>query len=433
MSEKEKLNIFWFRRDLRLEDNHGLLHALKADEKTIPIFIFDSNILDKIEDKSDKRVSFIYDNLSKLHEQLQELGSSLLVKYGKPVDIWKELIQDFDISCVYTNKDYEPYALERDRKIEQLLHKNQIEFRPYLDQCIFDVHDILKNDGKPYTVYTPYKRKWLERLGPKNLLSYNNKKFFSGFYQHKLNILKLEDIGFSYSNHGLKRKIPLKIIENYDQTRDYPYINGTSLLGAHLRFGTVSIRKCAQVAYNKNETWLSELIWREFFMQILYHFPHVQTQPFKEKYSKIKWKNNKKDFEKWKNGQTGFPLVDAGMRELNQTGHMHNRVRMLVASFLVKDLLIDWRWGEKYFASKLLDFDLSANNGNWQWAAGTGCDAAPYFRIFSPSNQIKKFDPDYKYIKKWVPEYGSEDYPEEMIDHNMAYHRAIKTYKEALS
>jgi deoxyribodipyrimidine photo-lyase len=432
--EKEMISIFWFRRDLRLEDNHGLLQALKSGFKVQPVFIFDESILEKLEDKNDKRVSFIYDALKEINEKLGEYGSSLKVYHGDITEQWERILQDFPVHGIYSNRDYEPYALSRDAKVAKIMKASGVEFKQYKDQCIFEPGEILKADGKPYTVYTPFKNKWLDKLESniKYLASFNTKKYFNKFNSSNHEILPLESLGFHYNDHGVKRVIKKKVIQSYNQTRDLPYVNGTSLMGIHLRFGTVSVRKCAKLGHLENQVWLSELVWREFFMQIMAHFPKAMKGPFKEKYSKIKWKNSKTDFEKWKNGQTGFPLVDAGMRELKETGHMHNRVRMLVASFLVKDLLIDWRWGEKYFASKLLDFELCSNNGNWQWCAGTGCDAAPYFRIFNPITQQKKFDPDFKYIKKWVKEFGTNDYPTEMIDHNMAYHRAIKTYKEAL-
>lgn len=429
------ITIFWFRRDLRLDDNHGLFQALKNNNKILPIFIFDKEILEKLKDKKDKRVYFIYNCLKDIKERLNELGSDLEVFYGTPKEVYEKIIHKYDVSNVYCNEDYEPQAIKRDKDIKKLLNTYSIDFLSFKDQCIFAKDDVLKADGKPYTVYTPFKNKWLEKLTPKDIASFDNKKFFSNFIKIKPTpMISLDEIGFNAPDSPFQdtRTIKKKIITHYDQTRDTPSIDGTSLLGTHLRFGTISPRKCAQIGYQLNNTWLSELVWREFFMQILYHFPHVTKGPFKEKYQDIKWLNSKSEFEKWCEGRTGFPIVDAGMRELNETGHMHNRVRMIAASFLVKDLLIDWRWGEKYFAQKLMDFDLSANNGNWQWVAGTGCDAAPYFRIFNPFTQQKKFDPDFTYIKKWVPEFGTDDYPEEMIDHQMAYHRAIGAYKKAV-
>lgn len=432
MKEKKEVALFWFRRDLRLKDNRGLLHALKSNYKVVPIFIFDKNILSKLKDKDDLRVSFIHDAIANLKEELRELGSDLHILYDKPESAYKVLLKDFNIKEVYTNEDYEPYAISRDKSIEKLLKKNDINFHQFKDHCIFVKDEILKEDGKPYVVYTPYKNKWLSTLGPKDIATIETHKYFSNFHQYKTTkLISIEELGFTYNEKAQDQVKTIKgrIIDNYDKDRDIPALDATSKLGIHLRFGTISPRKCAQVGYKKNDTWLSELIWREFFIQILYHFPHVVNGAFREKYNQIDWENNKKLFKKWCEGKTGYPIVDAGMRELNETGHMHNRVRMIAASFLIKDLLIDWRWGEEYFARKLNDFELASNNGNWQWVAGTGCDAAPYFRIFNPYTQQKKFDPDFEYINKWIPEYGTEDYPEEIVDHKEAYHRALNAYK----
>ncbi|WP_372652223.1 deoxyribodipyrimidine photo-lyase [Halobacteriovorax sp.] len=431
--KKNKVNIFWFRRDLRLEDNTALYHALNAEYPVIPVFIFDKNILKGLDDE-DARVTFIHDSLSKIREKLKTHQKDIHTYFDTPLDAWKEILKSYDIDCVYSNEDYEPYGISRDEKVSKLLNKNNVEFIQHKDHCIFSKNDVLKKDGKPYTVYTPYKNKWLETLTPEDFKSFSSEKMIQHFLtttQKKIH--SLEDIGFTPSKIKIpKRVIRKKILNDYHNTRDIPSVDGTSLLGIHLRFGTVSVRKLASIAFHTNKVWLSELIWREFFSQILYHFPHVQNAPFREKYEGIEWRNNKKEFKLWCEGRTGFPLVDAGMRELNATGHMHNRVRMVVASFLIKDLLIDWRWGEKYFASKLLDFELASNNGNWQWAAGTGCDAAPYFRIFNPETQLKKFDSDFKYVKKWVPEYGTQEYCSEIVDHKEAYHRAIFTYNRAV-
>lgn len=429
--EKPEISIFWFRRDLRIEDNHGLLHALKSGVPVLPIFIFDQKILSNLIDKKDKRISFIHDALKKLNIELLKVNCSLAIFNGDVLEIWKNIIKKYNVKEVFCNEDYEPYALKRDNEIKKLLNQHHIIFNAFKDQCIFAPNEILKPDSRPYLVYTPYKNKWLSKLSLDNIASYNSRKYINNFLEHKQTLVKLEDLGFEYSEYNRKRSLRKTVIQKYDNTRDLPYLDGTSLIGVHLRFGTISIRRCARLGYLENKTWLSELIWREFFMQIMAHFPKAMKISFKEKYRKINWRNNKSEFEKWKAGKTGFPLVDAGMRELNQTGHMHNRVRMVVASFLVKDLLIDWRWGERYFASKLLDYDQCSNNGNWQWCAGTGCDAAPYFRIFNPETQQKKFDPDYKYIKKWVKEFGTDQYPKQMVDHNMAYHRAIRVYKQS--
>ncbi|WP_405246787.1 cryptochrome/photolyase family protein [Cellulophaga sp. Asnod2-G02] len=434
----KKISIFWFRRDLRLEDNIGLYHALQSDYPVLPIFIFDKDILENLP-KDDARVSFIFNQLESMRNTLQKaVESSLALYHGTPQEIFKSFLDDYEVQAVYTNHDYEPYATERDTKIQDYLKDNDIEFHSYKDQVIFEKGDVLKDDGDPYVVYTPYKNKWKSIFDSKeDLKTYNTKKYFENFIAHsRLPNLSLADMGFETS----KIKVPnytasAKVIQNYEDTRNYPAIeNGTSRLGPHLRFGTVSIREITKRAISeKNEVFWSELIWREFFMQILWHFPHTTKNAFRAKYDRIEWRNNEAEFEKWKKGETGYALVDAGMRELNTTGYMHNRVRMLVASFLCKHLLIDWRWGEAYFAEKLLDFDLSANVGNWQWAAGSGVDAAPYFRIFNPMTQIDKFDKQKEYINKWVTDLQELTYPDKMVDHKMARERCLKTYKEALS
>jgi deoxyribodipyrimidine photo-lyase len=428
---REKVNIFWFRRDLRLDDNIGLYHSLRDDIPVVPIFIFDSTILEKIKDTSDKRVALLYSFVLDLKKQLNKIETDLMIIHDSPERAWSKICDQFDVQNVYFNEDYEPSAMRRDDQVQDLLGRKNINVSTYKDQCIFSKNDILKKDGTPYTVYTPYKNKWLETLTPKNIMSINCKKYFKNFKHSNFNPPPtLAELGFENMEVPLVKKyIRKKSILEYDKTRDIPALDATTRLGHHLRFGTISVRKCAQIGRELNQTWLSEIIWREFFMQIIFHFPHVIKGPFKEKYNRIKWLNKKSEFKKWCEGKTGYPLVDAGMRELNETGFMHNRVRMVTASFLIKDLLIDWRWGEKYFSEKLLDFDLSSNNGNWQWVAGTGCDSAPYFRIFNPDTQLKKFDPDFIYVKKWIPEYGSDLYPDKMIDHNFAYHRALLAYK----
>ena len=425
-----KHTFFWFRRDLRLNDNTGLQAALAANENVQTLFIFDTTILDELP-KNDSRVTFIWDRLKEINESLKEYGTSLLIKHGKPLDVWKSLIEEYDIENVYTNRDYEPQAIERDKNVRFLLESNAIAFHDYKDHVFFEKEDVLKDDRTPYTVYTPYKNKWLKKFERTNIVIPKEEPELLKHYaksQHKMP--SLESIGFERSSI----KIPsynLKGVEKYDQLRNLPAKDATTRVGHHLRFGTISVRSLIYFANRRNQTYLSEIIWRDFFTQILYHFPHVVDGPFKKKYEGIAWRNNEKEFEKWCKGETGYPMVDAGMRQLNETGFMHNRVRMVTASFLVKHLLIDWRWGEAYFAEKLLDFDLSANNGNWQWAAGTGCDAAPYFRIFNPTSQLEKFDPDLKYVKKWISNY-KEGYLERMVDHKMARQRAIDAYKTAL-
>ncbi|MBA4276672.1 deoxyribodipyrimidine photo-lyase [Flavobacterium sp.] len=427
---KQEVTIFWFRRDLRLEDNVGLFHSLQSQYLVIPLFIFDDSILDSLP-KNDARVGFIHETLSKINQKLQETGSSLLVKKGKTQTVWQELIQEFDVKEVFFNKDYEPFAIKRDLAIEELLKANKIDCFSFKDQVIFEENEIVKSDGLPYTVYTPFKNKWLEKYNATApVREYDATEKFSSFHKYDFVFPSLEEIGFEES---AIKVIPhnLKNVSTYHETRDFPALNTTSYLSPHLRFGTVSIRKLVNWAARKNQVFLSELIWREFFMQILFHFPKVVTHNFKSAYDGVQWRNDEKEFKRWCEGRTGYPMVDAGMRELNETGYMHNRVRMVVASFLCKHLLIDWKWGEAYFAEKLLDFELAANVGNWQWAAGTGCDAAPYFRVFNPEIQQKKFDEKGIYIRKWIPEFDL-GYGQPMVDHAFARDRAIATYKAGI-
>jgi deoxyribodipyrimidine photo-lyase len=435
MTNTTPITLFWFRRDLRLNDNAGLYHALKENENVLPLFIFDSNILDKLSNKSDKRVQFIHNALSTLNRELKKLGSSLLVEYGAPLEIYKQLTEKFNIKKVYTNHDYEPYALNRDKSIKEFLQNKNISFHSFKDQVIFEKTEVVKDDNLPYTVFTPYSKKWKQKLNAFYVKPYPNEKHLGRFLQNQnLQFLSLAQIGFEFVHvHTPSIQLNESVIANYAETRDIPGIDGTSKLSVHLRFGTVSIRYLVARAIQLNDKWLNELIWREFYMMILDHFPQVVNTSFKSQYEMIKWRNNVEEFEAWCKGQTGYPIVDAGMRELNETGYMHNRVRMIVASFLTKHLLIDWRWGEHYFAEKLLDFDLAANNGGWQWAAGSGCDAAPYFRVFSPYEQTKKIDAHFVYIKKWVPEFQELNYPPPVVDHKMARLRVLVVYKEALS
>ncbi len=427
---KQEVTLFWFRRDLRLEDNVGLFHSLQSQYPVIPLFIFDEAILDSLP-KNDARVGFIHETLSKINQKLRETGSSLLVKKGKTQTVWQELIQEFDVKEVFFNKDYEPFAIKRDLAIEELLKANKIYCFSFKDQVIFEENEIVKSDGLPYTVYTPFKNKWLEKYNATApVREYDATEKFSNFYKSDFVFPSLETIGFEESSIKV---IPhnLKNVSTYHETRDFPALNTTSYLSPHLRFGTVSIRKLVNWAARKNQVFLSELIWREFFMQILFSFPKVVTNNFKSAYDGIQWRNDEEDFKRWCSGTTGYPMVDAGMRELNETGYMHNRVRMVVASFLCKHLLIDWKWGEAYFAEKLLDFELAANVGNWQWAAGTGCDAAPYFRVFNPEIQLQKFDEKGIYIRKWIPEFDL-GYGKPMVDHAFARDRAIATYKAGI-
>ncbi len=427
------MTIFWFRRDLRLEDNHGLFQALSDSKNVLPIFIFDKNILEHLP-KDDARVNFIHDLLKNINDKLQENNKALAVFHGKPEEIFEKLASENNIETVYTNHDYEPYARQRDLAVFQVFKKHNIAFKTFKDQVIFEKSEVSKDDGLPYVVYTPFSRKWKDKFATVTLEHYQSESHLDKIISHKYPFLSLQDIGFEPS----KIKVPLFdvspiLIQNYEATRNFPSLNKTSFLGAYLRFGAVSIREMILKAKKEeNETFLKELIWREFFMQILWHFPHTKNDSFKAKYDKIDWNNNEDEFKKWCAGKTGYPFVDAGMRELNATGRMHNRVRMITASFLCKHLLIDWRWGESYFAEKLLDFELSSNVGNWQWAAGSGVDAAPYFRIFNPTEQVKKFDKDLQYIKKWIPEFGTEYYAKEIVEHKFARERCLRVYKEAV-
>jgi deoxyribodipyrimidine photo-lyase len=434
----KKITIFWFRRDLRLADNHGLYAALSKGEPVQAIFIFDKNILSKLADKNDARISFIHQQLLKLNAELAKLGSSLWVFYGDPLSVFKNELQakmpnNTSVGNVYANHDYEPNAIQRDAAISEWLLSQNSELLTFKDQCIFEKKEVVKDDGLPYTVFTAYKNKYYKTLTAESFKSFDSQKYFTNFYVNNgFPIPSLEEIGFEPS----EIEFPLiefeSILKEYANTRNFPSVKGTSRISVHLRFGTVSIRALAKASFGKSETWFNELVWRDFYFQILWHFPYVVNFAFKPNYNHIEWRKNEDEFEKWCNGQTGYPIVDAGMRELNATGFMHNRVRMIVASFLTKHLLISWQWGEAYFAKKLLDFELSSNNGGWQWAAGCGCDAAPYFRIFNPAEQTKKFDPKFSYIKKWVPEFQEFHYPAPIVDHKFARERCLQTYKVGL-
>jgi deoxyribodipyrimidine photo-lyase len=425
------INLFWFRRDLRLDNNTALIEALASDIPVLPVFIFDTNIVEELV-IDDARISFIYDSLASVDKELKKSGSSIYITKGDPLKIWQELITSFDINSVFINKDYEPYALQRDSVIEKLLQKNNISLKKHKDQVIFEEKEVLKTDNTAYTVFTPYKNKWLQKLFENLPLKDTDPSGLrKNFYKCSFEFPSIEKIGFKRS--ALKvRPYDLSAINEYEKYRDLPFADKTSYLSPHLRFGTVSIRALVTLAIKSNQTFLNELIWREFFMQILYIFPEIVTGNFRSKYDGIRWINREDEFTRWCIGETGYPLVDAGMRQLNATGYMHNRVRMVTAGFLCKHLLIDWRWGEAYFAEKLLDYELSSNNGNWQWAAGTGCDAAPYFRIFNPSSQQKRFDPKMEYIRKCVPDFEKSSYPKPMIDHDFARKRALETYKSGI-
>jgi deoxyribodipyrimidine photo-lyase len=423
--------IFWYRRDLRVEDNAALYYALRDHKQVLPVFIFDTVILGELNDRADRRVDFIQQSLVIVKNELEKKGSSLLVLYGDPVKIFSKLRP----YAVYANHDYEPYARERDDQVRSVLESREIPFVTFKDHVIFEKGEVIKDNGQPYTVFTPYSRKWKSTINAFLLESYPIEKHLGNLFKTKsLPIPSLEDIGFQKSDVVVpERIIKTSLIRYYDRQRDFPALQGTSRLSVHLRFGTVSIRKMASLASKISVVWLNELIWRDFYHMILWHFPQVEKRSFKPAYDHIRWRNDPQEFEAWCKGQTGYPIVDAGMRELNATGFMHNRARMITASFLTKHLLIDWRWGEAYFAEKLLDYDMAANNGGWQWASGSGCDAAPYFRIFNPELQTRKFDPEKKYIKTWVPEFDQQHYATPIVEHTLARARAIRVYKDALN
>lgn len=431
----DKINIFWFRRDLRLNDNAGLFQALSSDKKVLPLFIFDTEILDKLEDKKDKRVTFIFKAIKEIHEKLTSFKSTIDIRYGKPVEIFKQLINDYQIESVYTNHDYEPYAIQRDVEIQKLLSSAEISLRTYKDQVIFERLEVCKDDGSPYTVFTPYSKKWKKILKSSDYQPWITEDKFDQFVKKSpLKLISLKEMGFEEVDMEFPSiEIKAELIKKYQDQRDFPAVDGTSRMGVHLRFGTVSIRELVRHSMKLSETYLNELIWRDFYQMILANFPRVgRGLAFRQEYEAIPWRNNEAEFEQWCAGETGYPIVDAGMRELNNTGFMHNRVRMIVASFLTKHLLIDWKWGEAYFAEKLLDYDFASNNGGWQWAAGTGCDAAPYFRVFNPYLQTKKFDPELKYIRKWVPELETMNYPSPIVEHEFARKRVLEVYSKAL-
>jgi deoxyribodipyrimidine photo-lyase len=431
----DKVRVFWFRRDMRFEDNVGLYHALSGDFPVLPLFIFDKHILDELP-KDDARITFIHDELQKMRSYLQEHHDSSIATYhDTPENAIKQLIKDFEVEAIYTNRDYEPYAQKRDAKINALLAKNGIEFHDFKDQVIFEKTEVEKNDGGMYLVFTPYMKQWKKEFEDIDFKTYPSKDLLDKTYKNtRLPNVSLSDMGFERSSIKVpEHNLDKALLKDYEETRNIPSIEGTSRLSPYLRFGTIGYRKIIEKALSvKNETFLDELIWREFYKAILYHYPETQDRAFKPKYDRIEWRNNEEDFEKWKSGQTGYPIVDAGMRQLNETGWMHNRLRMVVGSFLCKHLLIDWRWGEAYFAEKLLDYEMSSNVGGWQWVAGSGVDAAPYFRVFNPYSQTERFDKDKKFIKKWVPEFESNKYPEPMVEHKMARERCLETYKDAV-
>ena len=433
--EKPAITVCWFRRDLRVDDNHALYNALISGYPVLPVFIFDTDILSQLEEKSDRRVNFIFQTLEAINRELKHnYQSGIQFYYGSPEKVFPEIIRNYDVKSVFCNEDYEPYAIRRDENVKAMLSKHAVSFQSNKDQVIFHKDEIMKKDGTPYTVYTPYSNVWLSLFREKGTVHYSSEQHLDNLLQFTPKNFSIERIGFIETESAISQPdIDEEVIRNYEKTRNFPYLtHGVSGMSVHLRFGTVSIRKLAVQIARLSEVYLKELIWREFFMQILYHFPHVANHSFKAKYDNISWELNEEHFGRWCEGKTGYPIVDAGMRELNSTGIMHNRVRMITASFLTKHLLIDWRWGEAYFANKLLDFDLAANNGNWQWVAGCGCDAAPYFRIFNPAEQQRKFDPEMNYVKKWVSEFGTKNYPDPIVEHTFARNRVLERFKKGL-
>jgi deoxyribodipyrimidine photo-lyase len=430
---KNPLAVFWFRRDLRLHDNHGLFKALSSGLPVLPIFIFDPEILENLEDNADARVSFIHNRLVEMSHELEKTGSGITVYYGKPPDIFRQLAEKFIIESVFTNRDYEPYAEKRDDEVAKYLIKKGISVHTYKDQVVFEKNEVVKGDGTPYTVFTPYMKKWKSLFTDDKAEGYPSEQKLDALLKPQATMPSLGAMGFAMSEiHVPNLKTDQTTISNYEAARNFPAVDGTTYAGTYLRFGLISPRELIRLGRKHSDTFWNEMIWREFFIQIIGHFPHVVHQNFNARYNHISWRNNEEEFRRWCEGRTGYPMVDAGMRQLNQTGLMHNRLRMVTASFLCKHLLIDWRWGEAYFASRLLDFELASNNGNWQWAAGTGCDAAPYFRVFNPTEQARKFDAKGQYIRKWVPEIDELHYPKPIVEHTFARNRAIKTYKEAL-
>ncbi len=432
--DKQAITIFWYRRDLRLHDNAGLYRALKSGIPVLGLFIFDKNILDDLEDKDDARVTFIYNAVNEIKTELEKHHSSLLIKYDKPENAWKEIMTSYNVAAVYTNRDYEPYAKQRDGELGKFFEEQGIEFKTFKDQIIFEREEVVKDDKKPYTIFTPYKKRWLKTLKPFYCKPYPTEKYFKALYKTKtLPQISLKQMGFVKSELEFPKTEYEDIIDDYAKNRNFPAKKGTSHIGLHLRFGTISIRDCVKASLKREQTWLGELIWREFYMMSLDFFPQTIDTAYRPAYDHINWRNNETEFKVWCAGKTGYPLVDAGMRELNATGFMHNRVRMVTASFLIKHLLIDWRWGEHYFARLLLDYEASTNVGSWQWVAGSGTDVMPYFRIFNPDAQLKKFDPEFVYVKQWLPEFGTDKYPEPIIDNQEARIRCLKVYKEAVA
>ncbi len=465
-------SLCWIRRDLRLSDHRALYEACRASQRVSVVFVFDETILKKLRDRDDRRVSFIHQCLEEIDKKLRDKGSALIQVKGDPCVEIPELVGKLGVDAVFCNRDYEPTAKERDELVGDRLKGMGVSFQSFKDQVVFERLEITTQAGHPFRVFTPYKNAWLKKVTDEDYREYRpNLKKLSPLKNIK-NFIKrfdLQSIGFEEASlwvepgeqEGGKRfRRFLKCMERYDDSRDFPAMEGTSGLSVHLRFGTVSIRKLVRVAMEQDskgaKVWLSELIWREFYQMILDRYPRVVDQTFIPKFNQIKWPGGDRYFKAWCMGETGYPLVDAAMRQFNTTGWMHNRLRMVVASFLVKDLLVDWRKGEAYFARHLLDFDLAANNGGWQWCASTGCDAQPWFRIFNPVTQSQRFDPEGKFIRANVPELASysnkdihfpskasketqlragcligKDYPEPLVDHSTQRLKALELYKNS--
>ena len=429
------LSVFWFRRDLRLHDNHGFFQALKKSKSVLPVFIFDINILGEL-NENDRRVSLLFDRLKELNTELAKHGKKIHVYYGDPKSIFNELFDKLPYDAIFTNTDYEPYATKRDKSVRLSLNQKKVKFRSYKDQVIFEKDEILTDSGKVYGVYTYYMKKWKAQFRASM-----TQPFPSDTLLHKCKnsdvlpcVEQIGDIGFKHTEYILHQpNLTYRSLLDYEQSRDNPTMDGTSNASVHLRFGFLSIREVVNIAFQYSETFLNELIWRSFFTQIIWNYPRVVDSCFKQKYNNIKW-NNIDLFINWKYGETGFPIVDAGMRQLFETGYMHNRVRMITASFLVKNLGIDWRLGEAYFASTLMDYDLASNNGNWQWVAGTGCDSAPYFRVFNPNTQQERYDPKLIYCRKWIKELEENGRYRisEIVDAKKSRLDAIDRYKQCV-
>ena len=422
MAYQHSKSLCWFRRDLRIVDHAALYHALKDSGKVYCVFVFDTDILSHLTDKADRRVDFIWQSVRELQQSLEKLGGGLIIRHGSALVEVPALVVELGVDALYVNQDYEPDAMGRDDMVKRMLQQQDVVCHSYKDHVIFEKNEVLTQSGGAYNVFTPYKKAWLKKLETFFVKAYPVEKHAAALAAQSSPLPSLKELGF----HRTELKLAAGMsgaqllfesfsqrIVHYHEWRDFPSAQGPSYLSVHLRFGTISIRELVRFALSQPgpgaQTWLSELIWRDFYQMLLYHYPNVVGHAFKEKYDKIKWPGSESHFLAWCSGQTGYPLVDAAMRQLNQTGYMHNRLRMVSASFLVKDLQIDWKKGEEYFAQKLLDYDLAANNGGWQWAASTGCDAQPWFRIFNPVTQSEKFDARGDFIRHYIPELSGCD------------------------